>query len=218
MNVVDVESGTVLMSKAYDSEQPYDYQSSSVCYPLPEGMAAIQVAVNDVTNRFIEDIYAVLPPSLDINDEGRLDGTLKIVSTSIPFTLDNLSWFRFVGRQTMPNGGIFKDYFMGRLITDLPAGVTNAIVRKGLFSHSVTSSYTINIVVPEINARRGGWFSEPKNLFIADAVISKDGVEVGNVELDQSEYGEHDSFERIVDLYSVKIIKKLEAMVKGADS
>ena len=211
--LVDVADGSILFEKEYSGEKDYA-PGEYGCGSTANGVAAFLDVLNEVTNHFLDDVSGIAPKNNVMVADGRVHGTLKFVGAGIPATKDNVRWM-LGKRMAAESGQPFWSYFQGKLLTELPAAITRRIQGGKLFDHSKGSEYTVLVVIPEIDASPETIFHKQSNAFHADAVISKDGKEVGSVEIGPSDYGEHDSFETIADLYSRRIVEKLRELAKG---
>ena len=208
--VTDVATGRVLLQKDYENEQDFVFERTR-CSDPGNSVRAFQSAVNLVTGQFMHDLAGLTPTPITNDPQARIHGSLQSVSSSVPLTKDNIRWiFHHAGERY--GKASYSLNFIARLMSVLPARVSRDIAAGHLFDQDPATIYTLEIVVPQIAASRGGLFSKQRNRFAADAVIRKNEEEIGSVELNLDDYDKFESFENVVALYSAKITKYLSKM------
>lgn len=209
--VVDPDSGAVLFEKSYSNVKVFEMVSDYGCLSMNEGFEALYNAIHVVNNQFIADLYAIQPKAAT-DSQGRLKGTLGVIKAQIPWTKDNIYWVR----QLSGNHDAEKVHKTCTVLRmDFPREVTRQLQEEQVFDHSSGNTYDVTIVIPSIWVVRGGWFGDPSNRIEADAVIYRNGVEVGSVEWSKDECPDGVPLQEILDKYRARIIKAIAGMQQG---
>lgn len=196
--VVNPESGEVLFEKRYLREHDFVRESDMTCLSMPEATAVLYQAINEVNSEFLTDLYTVEPRTIKVSGH-RLGGSLGVVRAIIPVTRDNLEWLW----ENSGTWAIDTNWCRARFHNDLSTQVSKAIQAEKVFDHSSENVFDVTIFVPKLDKRSN---------FLADAVIYRNGVEVGSVEWGRDDWPDDWDRQIAFDQYTVKIVEALKKL------
>jgi len=205
-DVVDPETGDVLLSKEY--EKRYEPKRMGFNDPRisPDETVKLYDGINEIISNFIDDLYQIKVE--EHQPQERLDGYLQYLQVHLSSQPKVTNWYHRAYEAYQ--NGIFSCFYVGQLESDLQSAVLNGLLEHKLFNGFGEHAYKVTLVVVDIKSTRGG-LRKAKNKLGVLAAVHRDGVKVAGKML-TDEYDEHSSLDQIGELYADELAELISSL------
>jgi hypothetical protein len=203
MYVFDIASGDILFWKRYAEIREWTRRADISCRPWPEEVKALYSAINGVNDRFLADLHTVSGRSGASEAPGRIRGALGTVSVRFADNFSVGNW-----RYKHRGGGSF----LLRIQSGLQSGVSVALVQGPYFSLDKGDLYEVVITIDDLDEYGEGLFHRGRDVYFGTAVITRNGTEIGRVELREADVPEKVTVSALNAVFVGKICQFFEAL------
>ena len=209
MDMIDTETGTLLLSERHASSYPFGRLGMNTSPPTPESLYAFYKSVNDANNHFIRAMYGMNVP-LTGPSTGRINGTLRSVTAEIITTDETIEWHR--KRTSGHTLDSRAELITSRAESNLPATVYEELRQKQLFDYSSENSFDISITITGLKATWESLLSKRSDAFSATVHIKKNGNILHAFTIDPTMYPKYSLFEDIGKVIATKVSAQFEPL------